>query len=75
MIVVLDSAIHSQKDGVESIQGSLMDLHDLQVKPPVKTCDCWAANVTCDKCCCSTRLIAPTKKPLEREKRHNAACL
>ena len=23
-------------------------------------------------CCCSTRLVAPTKKPFKREKRHNA---
>jgi hypothetical protein len=28
----------------------------------------------CDDCCCSTRLVAPTKTPLEREKRHNAVC-
>jgi hypothetical protein len=26
------------------------------------------------KNCCSTRLVAPTKKPLEREKRHNGVC-
>ena len=30
-----------------------------------KTCNC-------DDCCCCTRLVAPTKKPLEREKRRNA---
>jgi len=27
----------------------------------------------CDNCCCSSRLVAPTKT-LKREKRHNAVC-
>jgi len=31
-------------------------------------------NKTCDNCCCSSRLAAPAKKNLEREKRHNAVC-
>ena len=47
---------------------------DKAISQNVRLLGCVKMCKNCDNCCCSTRLIAPTKTPMEREKRHNAVC-
>jgi len=69
-VIVVDDATHSQKDGVENNR-----VTELQIKPSVKTCNCICKTcLNCDSCCCSARIVTPTKINLEREKRHNVVC-